>query len=47
MFAHPSTDAFKPTIKPPDTAEPDVVGVPGIDGELGTAAGDGAGAGAT
>src|SRR5947209_5328403 len=45
MLAHPSTDASKPTIKPPDTADPDVLGVPGTEGELGAAAGDGAGVG--
>jgi hypothetical protein len=39
MLAHPSTDASKPTIKPPDSADPDVLGVPGAEGELGGAAG--------
>ena len=39
MFAQPSTDAFKPTINPPATAEPDVVELVGTDGDGGTAAG--------
>lgn len=46
MFAQPSTDAFKPTISPPDTAEPDVVELVGTDGDGGTAAAGTLGAGA-
>lgn len=39
MLAQPSTDAFKPTIKLPDTAEPDVVvELFGTAGDGGTAA---------
>ncbi len=50
MFAQPLTDAFKPTIKPPDTLEPDVTGLGGgdggligIDGDVGKGATGGAG----
>jgi hypothetical protein len=35
MFAQPLTDAFRPTIKPPDTAESDVVGSGGEVGGVG------------
>jgi hypothetical protein len=52
MFAHPSTDAFKPTRRLPDTADPDadggvggaVGGLGGTDGKLvGVDVGAGAG----
>jgi hypothetical protein len=50
MFAQPTTDASKPTIKLPDTADPDVVGIVGRGTDIGTALGgdaaaEGAGAG--
>jgi hypothetical protein len=44
MFAQPTTEAFRPRINPPDTAQADVAGLGGIDGELGTAGADGDGA---
>ncbi len=50
MFAQPSTEAFKPTTRPPDTADPDVGGLVGGDGglaEIDGEAGAGAGAGET
>jgi hypothetical protein len=34
MFAQPSTDAFKPTTRPPETADPDAGGLVGGDGGL-------------
>ena len=45
MFAQPVTDAFRPTIKPPETAGPDVVELDGMDGDRGTAGAGTGGAG--
>jgi len=45
MSAQPLTDAFKPTIKPPDTAAPGEVGLGGVDGAVGRGEAGGAGVG--